>query len=60
MLVIVGVVGLESGLIVMFIGVMLVLVNKESFVMVGDFVYCIVVKYGVKILLVDSEYFVVF
>lgn len=55
-----GSVGLIFMLEVIKMRKMIVIVNKEIFVIVGYFVMEVVKEYGVDILLVDSEYLVIF
>lgn len=58
--VIVGVVGFVLSLVVVCVGKWILFVNKEVFVMLGVIFMDVVCDYGVILLLVDSEYNVIF
>lgn len=57
---IVGCVGLLFIIVVIEVGKDIVLVNKEIFIVVGLVVNFLIEEYGVRLLLVDLEYLVIF
>lgn len=57
--VVMGSVGLFLILDVIEVGKVIVIVNKEMFVMVGYLVMCVVKEKNILLLFVDSEYFVI-